>query len=112
MTDPESALGELVQQALAADLGAEYGTADPLIRPSSFPDFQSHAPLSLGKRLGRSPRDIAGPVADRLNAADAVAKAEVSGPGFINITLSDEWLAQQSAGQLADPRLGVPAVEE
>src|SRR5580692_11966946 len=109
MTDPEAALGRLVQQALAAELGAEFETADPLIRPSSFADFQSNAPLSLGKRLGRSPQELAGPVADRLNASDAVAKAEVSGPGFINITLSDEWIGQQSAAQLADPRLGVPA---
>jgi arginyl-tRNA synthetase len=111
MTDPEAALGRLVQDALAAELGAEYGTADPLIRPSSFADYQSNAPLSLGKRLGRAPRDVAGPVADRLNAADAVAKAEVSGPGFINIRLSDEWLARQSAAQLADPRLGAALAE-
>ncbi len=111
MTDPEAALGRLVLDALAAELGAEYGTADPLIRPSSFADYQSNAPLSLGKRLGRAPRDVAGPVADRLNAADAVAKAEVSGPGFINIRLSDEWLARQSAAQLADPRLGAALAE-
>jgi arginyl-tRNA synthetase len=111
MTDPETALGELVQQALAAELGAEFETADPLIRPSSFADFQSNAPLSLGKRLGRSPQELAGPVADRLNASSSVVKAEVSGPGFINITLSDEWIGQQAAAQLADPRLGVPAAE-
>jgi arginyl-tRNA synthetase len=108
MTDPEAALGWLVQEALAAELGGQYATADPLIRPSSFADFQSNAPLSLGKRLGRPPRDIASPVADRLNAAEAVAKAEVSGPGFINITLSDDWIGQESAAQLADARLGVP----
>ena len=89
MTDPEAALGQLVQEALAAELGAEYATADPLIRPSSFADFQSNAPLSLGKRLSRSGPEVAGPIADRLNGADAIAKAEVSGPGFINITLSD-----------------------
>src|SRR3984957_15860552 len=112
MTDPEAALGTLVQDALAAELGAEYGTADPLIRPSSFADYQSNAPLSLGKRLGRAPRDVAAPVADRLNAADAVAKAEVSGPGFINIRLSDEWLARQSATQIADPRLGAALAEQ
>jgi arginyl-tRNA synthetase len=107
MTDPEAALGALVQQALADEFGAEYAAADPLIRPSGFADFQSNAAMSLSKQLGRSPRDVAGPVADRLNTAPAVARAEMSGPGFINITLADEWIAAQSADQLADPRLGV-----
>jgi arginyl-tRNA synthetase len=111
MTDPEAALGALVQQALADELGAEYAAADPLIRPSAFADFQSNVAMSLSKRLGRAPRDVAGPLAGRLSAAPAVAKAEVSGPGFINITLADEWIAVQSSAQLADPRLGVAPAE-
>ena len=111
MNDPEAALGALVQQALADELGAEYAAADPLIRPSGFADFQSNVAMSLSKRLGRAPRDVAAPVADRLTAAPAVAKAEVSGPGFINITLADEWIAEQSSAQLADLRLGVAPAE-
>jgi arginyl-tRNA synthetase len=111
MNDPEAALGALVQQALAAELGAEYAGADPLIRPSGFADFQSNVAMSLSKRLGRAPRDVAAPVADRLTAAPAVAKAEVSGPGFINIALADEWIAEQSSAQLADLRLGVTPAE-
>jgi arginyl-tRNA synthetase len=107
MTDPEAALGTLVQQALAAELGAEFAAADPLIRPSGFADYQSNVAMSLSRQLGRAPRDIAGPVAAKLTADDAVASAAVSGPGFINITLSDEWLAAQSSAQLADSRLGV-----
>ncbi|HKD89393.1 MAG TPA: arginine--tRNA ligase [Streptosporangiaceae bacterium] len=111
MTDPEAALGALVQQALADEFGSEYAAADPLIRPSGFADFQSNVAMSLSKRLGRSPRDVASPVADRLNAASAVVLAEVSGPGFINITLADDWIATQSTEQLADPRLGVALAE-
>src|SRR5215469_7218820 len=111
MTDPEAALGALVQQALADEFGAEYASADPLIRPSGFADFQSNVAMSLSKRLGRAPREVAGPAADRLRSAPAVAKAEVSGPGFINITLADEWIAEQSSAQLADPRLGVAPAE-
>src|SRR5215472_1354834 len=107
MTDPEAALGALVQQALAAELGAEFATADPLIRPSAFADYQSNAAMSLARQVGRAPRDVAGPIAERLAAADAVASAEVSGPGFINIALSDSWIATQSGVQTAEPRLGV-----
>jgi len=111
MKDPEAALGELVQQALSDEFGAECAAADPLIRPSGFADFQSNVAMSLAKQLSRSPRDVAGPVADRLNAAPAVAQAEVSGPGFINITLADEWIAAQSAEQLTDSRLSVELAE-
>ena len=63
--------------------------------------------MSLSRQLGRPPRDIAAPVAARLAAASAVASAEVSGPGFINITLADEWIAAEASDQLADARLGV-----
>jgi arginyl-tRNA synthetase len=40
-----------------------------------------------------------------------VESAEVSGPGFINLTLRDSWIADQADGQLADARLGVPAAD-
>ncbi len=108
MKDPEATLGELVRDALTSELGSEYAQADPLIRPSDFADYQSNAAMGLSKRVGRPPRDIAGPVADRLSEAAAVASAEVSGPGFINITLSDDWIAGQASTQLEDPRFGVP----
>lgn len=111
MTDPEAALGSLVQDALAAEFGADYGAVDPLIRPSGFADYQSNAAMSLSKDLGRPPRDIAGPVAARLDSTSAVAVAEVSGPGFINLTLRDEWIADQASAQLADPLLGVRPAE-
>jgi arginyl-tRNA synthetase len=110
VTDPEDVLAGLVRGALAAELGPAYADADPLIRPSQFADFQSNAALPLAKSLGRAPREIAAAVAARLDgAADGpVAAAEMSGPGFVNLTLRDGWIASAAAGQLADPRLGVP----
>ncbi|MGH3411397.1 MAG: arginine--tRNA ligase, partial [Streptosporangiaceae bacterium] len=117
MTDPEETLAQLVRDALAAELGEQYATADPIIRPSQFADYQSNAALPLAKALGRPPREIATAVAARLaDPADQaetgpIAKVEVSGPGFINITLRDEWIGGQAAGQLADPRLGVALAE-
>ena len=110
MTDPEAALGSLVQDALAAEFGAQYKGADPLIRPSGFADYQSNAAMAHAKRLGRAPRDVAGPIAGRLDG-DIVERAEVSGPGFINLTLRDQWIADQVDAQLSDERLGVPTVE-
>jgi arginyl-tRNA synthetase len=111
MADPEAALGELVQQALAAELGDEYAAADPLIRQSAFADYQSNVAMALARLVGRAPRDLADLVAARLAADPAVARADVSGPGFINITLTDDWIASQSTAQNADPRLGVALAE-
>jgi arginyl-tRNA synthetase len=108
VTDPEEVLARLVQDALVAELGEEYADADPLIRPSQFADYQSNVALPLAKVLGRPPRAIAAPVAERLQGADAVAKAEVSGPGFVNITLREEWISASATGLIADERAGVP----
>jgi arginyl-tRNA synthetase len=110
VTDPENVLAELVRAALAAELGDQYADADPLIRPSQFADFQSNVALPLAKGLGRPPREIAAAVAARLAGGEPggpVATAQMSGPGFVNITLRDSWLAQTATSQLADLRLGV-----
>jgi arginyl-tRNA synthetase len=111
MSDPEATLTRLVADALTAQLGAEYAGTDPVIRPSQFADYQSNVALPLAKRLGRPPREIAAELAERLDGSAEVASAEVSGPGFINLTLRDGWIAAQAQGQLADTRLGVAPAE-
>ncbi len=59
-----------------------------------FGDFQSNAALQLQKELQRAPRDIAKELAEYLSNIKEVAEAEVAGPGFINITLSDDYWLQ------------------
>ncbi|GAA5073282.1 arginyl-tRNA synthetase [Thermocatellispora tengchongensis] len=105
MTDPQLVLTERVQAALGAAFGADFADADPLIRPSQFADFQANVALSLAKRLRRAPREVAQAIADELR--DFPGTVEVSGPGFLNITLADGWIAERAAETLADPRLGV-----
>ena len=103
-----------MRAALVAELGAQHADADPLIRPSQFADYQSNVALPLAKAVGRPPREIAAAVAARLadgSGDGPVAAAEMSGPGFINITLRDSWVARQAASQLADLRLGVALAE-
>lgn len=108
MTDPQIVLAERVQQALAAAFGAEHADADPLIRPSQFADFQANVAMSLAKRLRRSPREVAQALAAELS--DFPGTVEVSGPGFLNITLDDSWIAAEATGMLRDPRAGVGTV--
>jgi arginyl-tRNA synthetase len=107
MTDPQQVLARLITGALAATFGPEQANADPLIRPSQFADYQSNVALSLSKQLGRNPRDVAAELAAHLAASEVLESAEVSGPGFVNLTLRDGWIAGQAADQLADARLDV-----
>jgi arginyl-tRNA synthetase len=107
MADLQAALEADVGAALTAEFGADYADIDPLIRPSAFADFQSNVALALAKRLGRQPREIAGLIAARLSGSPMFVRVEVSGPGFINITLRDGWLGEAATAQLSDPRLGV-----
>ena len=111
MADPQEVLAERVRTALAAAFGAEYADADPVIRPSAFADYQANVALPLAKRLGRAPRDVAAEIARHLDLEDVCRDVDVSGPGFINFTLRDEWIARQAVGQLEDPRLGVPVAD-
>ncbi|MET0991015.1 MAG: arginine--tRNA ligase [Lacisediminihabitans sp.] len=50
-------------------------------------DWASNVALKLGKRLELDPRAFATALAAALSAVDGIAKAEVAGPGFLNITL-------------------------
>ena len=111
MADPEVTLARLVQDALAAEFGAEYADTDPVIRPSQFADFQANVALTLARRLHRQPRDVADQLASHLGGTDVCEQAEVSGPGFINLTLRDSWIAGQAASLLGDPRLGVGSAQ-
>jgi arginyl-tRNA synthetase len=104
MADPLHSVAELLAPAFAAVAG-EPGV-DPVVRPSDHADAQANGALALAKRLGRSPRDVA---VDVVAAAqlDGVARLEVAGPGFINVTFEPELLAAQLAEVSADPMLGV-----
>ena len=54
------------------------------------------------------PRDVAAKVTAHLDLAGIAEPVEISGPGFLNITLTDEWLATAVGEMAADSRLGIP----
>src|SRR6516165_2879373 len=86
--------------------------ADPVLRPSDRADYQSNGALPLAKALGRGAMDVAEEVTALADLDDVCSVVELSGQGFINLTLSDDFIAQQSAELSADPRLGVPTAAE
>src|SRR5581483_5362282 len=86
--------------------------ADPVLRPSDRADFQANGALALSKQIGRRPQELAAEVVAAADLGDVCAAVEVSGPGFINLTLSNDFIAAQVAAVGADERLGAePAAD-
>jgi arginyl-tRNA synthetase len=108
MVSPLAALTPIVQSAIATALGDDFRDADPVLRPSQFADVQVNAALALAKKVGVPPRDVAAKIVDALALDGITDSVEVSGPGFINLTFSNAWLASLLGDVDADERLGVP----
>lgn len=83
---------------------------------SKFADYQCNSAMNIAKILkekgqGANPRDIADKIIQHLPQSDYFEKVEVQGPGFINIFLNKDFVADQ-VGELLNrgvrpPRLGV-----
>ena len=72
--------------ALPAGLDLSRVAVEPP-RDPAHGDMATNAAMVLAKDAGRKPRDLAESLAGNLRADDLVAKVEVAGPGFINLTL-------------------------
>jgi len=111
----ERYLESLGSEAIAKALGLD-GPRPALVRPTQDPkfgDFQINGAMALGKELQKPPRELAQPIAEALAGVDAIEKAEVAGPGFVNIHLAPSWIASKLTEALRDAaRDGVPAVDE
>ncbi|MER7661028.1 arginine--tRNA ligase [Streptomyces sp. NPDC096193] len=104
-------LASTVQQRIADALSAslpEAGSADPMLRRSDRADFQANGILALAKKLKGNPRELADKVVAAIADNDVLKEIEVSGPGFLNITVTDEAIVRALAARAADDRLGVP----
>lgn len=81
-------------------------------------DYQCMVAMSLAKQLKMKPKDVAESVmqdlqADRsLSAAALLSSMDISGPGFINMHLSQSFIEGKVKEMLGLPRLGVPVAEE
>lgn len=90
-------------------------TSDPapfvgMIKPTqdaTFGDFQANCAMPLAKQRGTNPRSLAAEIVSKLAVSDLCHPPEVAGPGFINIRLKEDWLAERINAVVADPRLGI-----
>jgi arginyl-tRNA synthetase len=91
-------------------LDREFGAVAVSQRPE-LAQFQCNGALAAAKAAGRPPRDLAVDVVDAVAGASMFSKLEVAGPGFINISLTDEALAAEVQKIGDSERLGVPKVK-
>ncbi|MFF8883629.1 arginine--tRNA ligase [Streptomyces flaveolus] len=110
-----TSLSDSVQRHLASALSAvrpEAADVDPLLRRSDRADYQANGILALAKKSKANPRELAAEVVSHITTGDLIADVEVSGPGFLNITIGDRAITGNLAARYADgERLGVPLKE-
>ena len=97
--------------AIAADAFEKcgYDREHGIVTPSDRPDlcqFQCNSALSLAKKYKRAPIQIASQIVEELKKAKEFKEVSTAGPGFINITLSDEFLVNYINGMSGEEKLG------
>ena len=104
-------LHQLVAAEVEQAFSANGLTDQPIIlqpaKNRDFGDYQINGVMSAAKKTRQNPRELAQKVADALQQNSLIAMAEVAGPGFINLKLRPEKLAQYIKDSLQDEHLGI-----
>lgn len=106
MSDPLVIVSDLLATAFAEAVGRRGEAVDPVVRPSDRADAQANGALALAKAAGRNPRDVATAAVEAAKL-DGIATLEIAGPGFVNITFDNGFLARLLVEMAADERLGI-----
>jgi arginyl-tRNA synthetase len=106
MTSLKDTISSAVLRALLKAAGTELKEAG--INPSSrkeFGDYQVNGLMGLAKKLNQNPRDLASSVATLLVSEEkaVISNAEVAGPGFLNLTISNDLILNRAKKLLKDP---------
>lgn len=99
-------------QALAP-LASDPAVLASLVKPTQDPkfgDFQANCAMPLAKQIDSAPRTVAEQIVANLDIADLCQPPEIAGPGFINLTLRNEWIEAAANRLVGDERFGVDVV--
>jgi arginyl-tRNA synthetase len=93
-------------QTLEAALGEAAGTAVALERPgdAAHGDYATNVAMRLAGARRQAPRAIAEELAAQAQAIPAVERAEIAGPGFVNLWLAPAWYRDALGEMLAAGR--------
>ncbi len=110
---------ELEERISAAmqQYAAGAGTCAAIVRPATeakFGDYQANGVMALAKQIKTDPRKLAEEVVKKLDVGDICEQPEIAGPGFINLRLKPDYIADRLLKINADPegRLGLEKTTE
>ena len=104
-----------LHQQIAAEVEAAFMKANlsnyPIILQAAknpdFGDYQINGVMGAAKKSNQNPRTLAQTIATLLADSKLIESAEVAGPGFINLRLNAQKLAQFTEEALIDKNLGI-----
>src|SRR3954468_1923610 len=109
MSSLTTLLSEIAGRAFVAEgLDAVFGKVTVSNRPD-LAQFQCNGALAAAKAAKQPPRAIAEKIAARLESEPVFRDISLAGPGFINLNVTDDYLAQTMNRIAGDSRLGMPA---
>ena len=108
-------LDDRISAAMAAVTSQK--TCAAIIKPATDPkfgDYQANGVMALAKKAKTNPRKLAEEVVKNLSVDDICEPPEVAGPGFINLRLKTDFLADKLLEINSDPenRLGIEKVAQ
>jgi arginyl-tRNA synthetase len=93
----ETKISQLITELFNVDARVVLSRPDP-----QFGDYATNVAMQLAKPLGKSPREIAEIIADKLRASGDFSEVTIAGPGFINLRVSAKSLAATLANVWSD----------
>ena len=105
-----------IKARFATALGKLTDNPEPLlamIKPAQNAergDYQANCAMPLRKQLGKPSEEIAAELVKSIEVGDLCSKVKVAGPGFINLTLDENWLKSKLTLAIKDERLGITPV--
>ncbi|MBM4104257.1 MAG: arginine--tRNA ligase [Planctomycetes bacterium] len=103
---------EILEQRISKALRQTTGLAvcPAIVRPTAdgrFGDYQVNGIMPAAKQLKTNPRQLAEKVVAQMNISDICQPVEIAGPGFINLRLKPEFLANALLEIYKDKKLGI-----
>jgi arginyl-tRNA synthetase len=109
MKTPITTLAEKFKAATLKAFPQLEGSPDLVVElsPSTHGHYQANSAMKLAKPLKQNPRQVAEALVRAIGTDPLIDKLEIAGPGFINITLSADYLSQFVDSVIRDPHLSI-----
>ena len=98
---------DILEERISAAMAAATGRSDcaAIVKPSTDPkfgDYQANGVMALAKKIKTNPRKLAEEVVKKLDVSDICEPPEIAGPGFINLRLKSDFIADRTLEINAD----------